>query len=123
MKLILIRHGLPVRSDSSADPSLAPQGVRQSEQMARWLHSEGVDALYTSPMRRARETAEPLAALTGLHRAKMPACPALLAGQEILVVIQKTRPCPEDRTGLCECSRSQHIKLTRPRPGLRCRPA
>ena len=69
MKLILIRHGLPVRSDSSADPSLAPQGVRQSEQMARWLHSEGVDALYTSPMRRARETAEPLAALTGLQLA------------------------------------------------------
>ena len=66
MKLILIRHGLPVRSDSSADPSLAPQGVRQAEQMARWLHDEGIDALYSSPMRRARETAEPLAALTGL---------------------------------------------------------
>ena len=61
MKLILIRHGLPVRSDSSADPPLAPQGARQAGQMARWLKDEGIDALYSSPMRRARETADPLA--------------------------------------------------------------
>ena len=55
-----------MRSDSSADPPLAPQGVRQAEQAARWLRDEGIDALYSSPMRRALETADPLAAVTGL---------------------------------------------------------
>jgi probable phosphoglycerate mutase len=66
MKLILIRHGLPVRSDTSSDPSLAPEGVRQARRMADWLRHERIDALYSSPMRRARETADPLAAVTGL---------------------------------------------------------
>ena len=33
--------------------------------MARWLAGERIDALYASPLRRALETAEPLARVTG----------------------------------------------------------
>lgn len=66
MQLLLIRHGLPVRVENPdgqpADPELAEAGRWQAERVAEWLASERIDALYTSPLRRARETAAPLAA-------------------------------------------------------------
>ena len=64
MELILVRHGLPVRQELAsgrADPKLSAAGRQQAQQVADWLHDEGIDAIYTSPMRRARETAAPLA--------------------------------------------------------------
>ena len=71
MKLLLIRHGLPeaiVRDDGvAADPPLSEMGQRQAHKMAEWLEGEAIDRLYTSPMRRAMETAEPLVARRGLE--------------------------------------------------------
>lgn len=61
MELILIRHGLPVRSDQSSDPELSPEGHDQSRKVADWLTHEGADAVWSSPMRRARQTAAPFA--------------------------------------------------------------
>lgn len=65
MELILIRHGLPMRvqntSGEPADPSLSDVGREQAERMALWLAREPIDRLYSSPMRRAFETAQPLA--------------------------------------------------------------
>ena len=65
MELILIRHGLPehVKTDdgSPADPPLSDVGRNQAHLMAEWLTHEDIDSLYTSPMRRAVETAAPLA--------------------------------------------------------------
>lgn len=61
----MIRHGLPVRIDGGegrADPGLAPEGLQQAERLAEWWAPQGADAVCASPMRRARETAEPLAA-------------------------------------------------------------
>jgi len=70
MDLLLIRHGLPVRVEnpdgSPADPPLSPAGRDQAERAARWLAGEPVDAIYTSPLLRAAETAAPLAAQRGL---------------------------------------------------------
>lgn len=70
MEMILVRHGLPVRkvSDdgSPADPPLSEQGRQQAEAAAVWLASERIDRIYASPLRRARETAEPLADRLGL---------------------------------------------------------
>lgn len=72
MELLLIRHALPVRVDGEdgtagpADPHLASIGVRQAEALASWLADEGVDAIWSSPMRRARETAAPVADRLGL---------------------------------------------------------
>jgi probable phosphoglycerate mutase len=65
VQLILIRHALPervVRDDGApADPPLSAVGRGQAEKLALWLSDERVDALYVSPMRRARETAAPIA--------------------------------------------------------------
>lgn len=64
MELILVRHALPERrevTDGPADPELSPQGHQQAERMAEYLGRERIDALYTSPLRRAKETAAPLA--------------------------------------------------------------
>jgi probable phosphoglycerate mutase len=69
VELILVRHGLPVRvddADGPADPELSDEGHRQAERMADWLAPEGIEAIYVSPLRRARETAVPLEKATGL---------------------------------------------------------
>ena len=71
MELFLIRHALPIRVDEGttagpADPELAPLGHRQSAALAEWLAVEQLDAVWSSPMRRARQTAAPLADRLGL---------------------------------------------------------
>jgi len=66
----MIRHGLPVRrelTEGAADPELAPQGREQAEHLARYLASEHIDAVYASPLARAKETAAPLADLLGME--------------------------------------------------------
>ena len=71
MELILIRHALPLRVEtadgSPADPQLSERGREQAQRLAGWLGSERIDALYTSPLRRARETAAPLEQALGLE--------------------------------------------------------
>lgn len=65
VELILIRHALPVRRvllAGIADPELSEAGRIQAALLADYLAAETVHALYTSPLRRAIETAEPLAA-------------------------------------------------------------
>src|SRR5690349_24318953 len=69
VELLLIRHGLPVRVeniDAPADPELAEPGRAQAQALARYLAPAGLTALASSPMRRAVETAQPLADATGL---------------------------------------------------------
>jgi probable phosphoglycerate mutase len=70
MQVLLIRHGLPQRVENPdgvpADPALSPEGHEQAERVARWLARERFDRIYASPLRRARETADPLAAALGL---------------------------------------------------------
>ncbi len=64
MELLLIRHALPVRrelTEGPADPELSASGAAQAEHLAAYLASESLDAVYTSPLRRAVETATPLA--------------------------------------------------------------
>ena len=71
MELLLIRHALPERRQTQdgtpADPVLSRDGWVQAEAMARWLAAEKIEAVYTSPMRRARQTAEPLERALGLE--------------------------------------------------------
>jgi probable phosphoglycerate mutase len=69
MELLLIRHALPIRIEGAtgpADPPLAELGRRQADALAEWLADEPLDAIYTSPLRRALETAAPLASRHGL---------------------------------------------------------
>ena len=63
LELILVRHGLPERvelAQGRADPALSDAGWQQARQAAKWLRREAIDAIYTSPLRRAVETAQPL---------------------------------------------------------------
>ena len=69
MDLLLIRHAEPVRivdADGPADPTLHDRGRAQAERLAAWMADEPLDAVWSSPMLRARETAAPLAARQGL---------------------------------------------------------
>lgn len=62
--VFLVQHGdkewLP------GDPGLTARGRQQAALTAQWLRNTGLLALYSSPLRRARETADVIAALTGL---------------------------------------------------------
>ena len=69
MDLVLVRHALPVRvitEGGVADPPLSELGHQQAAAAAKWLSEEQFDALYSSPLLRARETSAPLASLLGL---------------------------------------------------------
>lgn len=69
MDLLIIRHALPQRVETvgrAADPPLSELGHVQARALAAWLEPEGVDALYTSPLQRALETAAPVAEALGL---------------------------------------------------------
>jgi probable phosphoglycerate mutase len=73
-ELVLVRHGkqavpdefldLPV--EQLLDPPLSELGRRQAEAVARLLAQDGLDAVCCSTSTRARETAEVIAATTGL---------------------------------------------------------
>ena len=63
MELILVRHGLPIRrevTEGPADPELSSEGHDQAARLANYLASEKIAAIYSSPMKRAMQTAEPL---------------------------------------------------------------
>ncbi len=71
MEIVLVRHALPVRIDATedggpADPQLAERGHAQAQRLVQALAGDDVTALYTSPSRRARETAAPLEQALGM---------------------------------------------------------
>ena len=70
MELLLIRHARPVRDEApeggSADPVLAEVGHVQALATAEYLVGEGIDHIVSSSMKRALQTAEPLADRLGL---------------------------------------------------------
>lgn len=84
MDLVLIRHARPVRVDGGpgpADPGLTDVGVRQAEAMADWMAHESFDALYVSPMARARQTSNPLEARLGMEADVVPEVAEFDAGE------------------------------------------
>lgn len=70
--LLLTRHGQTEwhhenrYAGAESDIDLTPAGVRQAERLAGWVRSRGVDAVVSSPVRRAVETAEPSALAAGV---------------------------------------------------------
>ena len=73
--LYLIRHGATANNRAKpprlqgrrTDPGLSDEGRRQAEQTARFLSSAGLTTVYSSPLLRARETAEAIAKPHGLE--------------------------------------------------------
>src|SRR6516165_2077343 len=60
----LVQHGEKQRRPSG--PGLTATGRQQAARTGWWLRGRGVQALCTSPLRRARETAACIASVTGL---------------------------------------------------------
>ncbi len=71
MEILVIRHGLPLRIErndgQAADPELSAEGLQQADRLAEYLAGEHIHAVYASPMRRAHQTAVPLAQAKGLE--------------------------------------------------------
>ena len=71
MDLLWVRHGEPERIAAGtgvpADPPLTARGREQAERLAAWLALEPIDVVLSSPQRRARETAGPIAGAHGLE--------------------------------------------------------
>jgi broad specificity phosphatase PhoE len=90
---ILVRHGRPTAGyGREPDPGLDPVGVAQAEAIADALSSLGPRPVLSSPLRRTRETAAPLAATWGSEVTVVPALgeiqiPEALVGQADRVMV------------------------------------
>ncbi len=74
-EVILVRHGEPTPADRQAtvyDPPLSERGRWQARRLAARLAPLRLDALYSSPLKRALQTAQPLAEATGLEIREVP---------------------------------------------------
>jgi broad specificity phosphatase PhoE len=70
--LFLVRHGATVwhaenRYAGATDIALDSHGYAQAERLANWASNARLDAIWCSPLHRARETAAPAARATGLE--------------------------------------------------------
>jgi probable phosphomutase (TIGR03848 family) len=70
-RFLLIRHGLNLFGGEriagrTPGVNLSPDGSREAEQLVERLHGVPLEAIYSSPMERTLQTAQPLAAQRGL---------------------------------------------------------
>ena len=91
MELVIVRHG---KTDSGVDPGLADEGHVQAKIVAARVASESVEAAYCSPMRRARETADPFLDKSGLSLTVLDGLAEIdkYADQYISPALMKTDP-------------------------------
>jgi len=72
--VILVRHAeKDAESKDPRDPSLSAAGQARAEELARLLGASAATHLYTSELRRTRETLAPLAARLGIASEALPA--------------------------------------------------
>lgn len=70
-KLYLVRHGEHdllgrILTGRTVEAPLNAKGEGQAAAAANWLQKAGITSIYSSPLQRCRQTAEPLATATGL---------------------------------------------------------
>lgn len=68
--VILVRHAEKA-AVPAGDPALTDEGVIRAQALSSMLRDSGVDAIYTTPFRRTRETAAPLANALGLQAVEL----------------------------------------------------
>jgi len=78
--VLLVRHADIDLPPASGDPSLNDAGRRRAEALAHVVGPAGVTTVFTSTLRRTKETAEPTLKELGLSGRTMPA-PATVAQQ------------------------------------------
>jgi broad specificity phosphatase PhoE len=73
MELVLVRHAEPIRigpeesGGEAVDPELTRRGLEQARRLGAWMAAEPVHHVVSSPLRRAAETAAPIAQARGLE--------------------------------------------------------
>lgn len=77
ISLYFLRHGqtewnLSGKFQGSTDVALSPLGIRQADAAAAWFDDVRLDAIYTSPLTRARMTARKVAERKNLPLVEMP---------------------------------------------------
>lgn len=102
MELLLIRHAEPVRiaageGDGPADPGLTQRGAEQARRLAAWLAADHIDVVVTSPLRRARETAAPLARALGIQPVVDAGVSEYDADSAEYIPIEELRAAKDDR--------------------------
>lgn len=102
MELILVRHALPVRIDSTsdgapADPGLSARGLQQAQRVVDALAQDKVDVLYSSPARRALETAAPVVEALGLELVVDPGLAEFDAAHTSYVPVEELRAADDPR--------------------------
>jgi len=63
---ILIRHAEKAMEQSTNDPDLSPIGQKRAQRLSDLLNEGEVNAIYSTPFKRTRQTVEPLATKKGL---------------------------------------------------------
>jgi probable phosphoglycerate mutase len=103
MDLLLVRHAEPVRigpEDSpgeAADPQLTRRGLDQAERLARWLAAEPVQHVVSSSLRRATETAAPIAAAHGMEVEVIDGLCEWDANSDHYIPVEELRETKDDR--------------------------
>ena len=102
MEIVLVRHALPVRIDRThdgrpADPGLAERGRLQAERVVQALAGQDVTAVYTSPLLRAQQTAEPLAAALGLAVEVVPGLAEFDSAEHSYVPVEELKAAGDPR--------------------------
>lgn len=102
MELVLVRHALPVRIDATpdgepADPGLSDRGHEQAARLVAALAGDEVTALGTSPARRARETAVPLAQALGLEPEVVPGIAEFDSADSSYVPVEELKAAGDPR--------------------------
>ena len=79
MFVVLVRHADPVAGGT--DPGLSTAGQHRAGTLAKMLKDAGITAIFTSELRRTKETAAPLASLLSITPAVIADDPAAAATQ------------------------------------------
>ncbi|HTC80569.1 MAG TPA: histidine phosphatase family protein [Acidimicrobiia bacterium] len=91
MKLVLIRHSEPDPERDAVDPPLTETGRELASATGQWLAGEGIATVYSSSTRRARETAELVAAAIGAPVVERGGLAEFGTGQEYVPVDELRR--------------------------------
>lgn len=98
-----MRHAEPIRigpeesGGEAVDPQLTARGLDQAERLGTWLAAEPVHHVVSSPLRRASETAQPLADAHGLVVETIAGLQEWDAGADHYIPMEELRETKDDR--------------------------
>jgi phosphohistidine phosphatase SixA len=81
MFVVLVRHAEPVAGGTDPDPGLSTTGKKRAVTLAKMLADAGITAIFTSDLRRTKETAKPLANQLSITPVEIAADPLAAAAQ------------------------------------------